>query len=385
MELSTRTLTRALEAGDLVFHYQPKVSFVTGRIEGAEALIRWRLPDGTLLPPSEFIPFAEARGLSTPIARGMFPRLMADLECIRAEQGDACLAFNLSARDLEDPALLAQVHDAIASSRIAGRHLEVEVTEGMAIAREEALVERLRGLLADGVHLAMDDYGIGFSSLDTLNRLPFSVLKLDQSFVMQMLASPKSATLVKTSIAMAQLLGIRTVVEGIESEEVYTALLHYGCTEAQGYWISPPVALDGYLALCRSDRRWPCSPVGMLRMAQLTHGWQYKLLVDALFAYLRDPGAVGSVPDYLHMDHTECALGRWYYGEGRRLAGQPDYDALEAPHRRMHGICGEIMALVSAPQRREAIVTLVKALGDESCHLSSRLQRLETRLLFEEL
>jgi len=384
MDISADDIRRALDRDEFVFHYQPKVSFLTGRITGAEALIRWRRGSGRMLSPNAFIPVAEASGLTPEITRHMFPRLVEDFRQFRAERRHEGMAFNISADDLDAPNLVTLIREAISEGHLRAEQLELEITEGTAILENDVITRSLTGLIAAGVHLCMDDYGTGFSSLATLNRLPFSALKMDQSFVMRMMSSPKSATLIKTSIAMAQLLGIRTVIEGIESENVYSALLHYGCTEGQGYWISHPLPLDRYLSLLGEDRHWPASPVGMLRMAEISHNWQYKLLMDSVYAFLKQGQVPNSAPELLHMAHTDCALGDWYYGPGQELAGEPDFDCLERPHRMMHDICGELFEAMQAEAGPSLIQPLLEQIGKQSCTMSGCLHKLETHLLLHE-
>jgi EAL domain-containing protein (putative c-di-GMP-specific phosphodiesterase class I) len=381
----SRELERALDRDELLFHYQPKVSFLTGRIAGAEALLRWPGADGSVLPAARFMPAAAARGLGPVVTRRMFPRLLTDLRRIRSCPGGTRVAFNVSAEDLDEAGLVAMVREAVSADRLDTGCLEIEVTEGTAVSSNPTVTRNLTGLLAAGVTLSMDDYGIGFSSLDALNRLPFSALKMDQAFVLRMLRSPKSATLVKTSVAMAHLLGLRTVVEGIESAELYRTLLHYGCDEGQGYWLSPPLAIDDYLALLASGRVWPASPVGMLRMAQLTHTWQLKLLIDLIIDHLEHSGPKAGLPDALHVGHRDCALGRWFHGAGQALAGDPDFDALETPHRALHDHCGELVAEIEGVRACGRVQELLLELGDRACQLGGALQRLETRLLLREV
>lgn len=385
MAAPNREIEQALDRDELLFHYQPKVSFLTGRIAGAEALLRWRGADGSILPASKFMPDATARGLGPVVTRRMFPRLLADLRRIRSCPGDTHVAFNVSAEDLDEAGLVGMVRAAVSAGGLDTGCLEIEVTEGTAVSSNATVTRTLTGLLAAGVTLSMDDYGIGFSSLEALNRLPFSALKMDQAFVLRMLQSPKSATLVKTSIAMAHLLGLRTVVEGIESAEVYRSLLRYGCDEGQGYWLSPPLAIDDYLALLASDRAWPASPVGMLRMAQLTHTWQLKLLIDLIIDHLEHSGQTVGMPAALHVGHHDCALGRWFYGAGQLLAGDPDFDALEIPHRALHDHCGDLVAEIEGVRGCGRVDEMLLELGDRACQLSGALQRLETRLLLGEL
>lgn len=381
----SRELEQALDRGDLLFHYQPKVSFLTGRIAGAEALLRWPGADGSILPAAKFMPAATARGMGPVVTRRMFPRLLADLSRIRACPGDTHVAFNVSAEDLDEAGLVGMVREAVSTHGLDAGCLEIEVTEGTAVSSNPTVTRNLTGLLAAGVTLSMDDYGVGFSSLEALNRLPFSALKMDQAFVLRMLRSAKSATLVKTSVATAHLLGLRSVVEGIESAEVYHTLLHYGCDEGQGYWLSPPLSIDEYLELLGADRVWPASPVGMLRMAQLTHTWQLKLLIDLIVDHLKHAGPKAGMPAALHVGHHDCALGRWFYGTGRALAGDPDFDALEAPHRALHDHCAELVGEIEGVRACGRVQDLLLELGDRACQLGGALQRLETRLLMREV
>ncbi len=385
MMTRSRELEQALERGDLLFHYQPKVSFLTGRIAGAEALLRWPGADGSILPAAKFMPAATARGMGPVVTRRMFPRLLGDLSRIRACPGDTHVAFNVSAEDLDEAGLVGMVREAVSTHGLDAGCLEIEVTEGTAVSSNPTVTRNLTGLLAAGVTLSMDDYGVGFSSLEALNRLPFSALKMDQAFVLRMLRSAKSATLVKTSVATAHLLGLRSVVEGIESAEVYHTLLHYGCDEGQGYWLSPPLSIDEYLELLGADRVWPASPVGMLRMAQLTHTWQLKLLIDLIVDHLKHAGPKAGMPAALHVGHQDCALGRWFYGTGRALAGDPDFDALEAPHRALHDHCAELVGEIEGVRACGRVQDLLLELGDRACQLGGALQRLETRLLLREL
>ena len=385
MEISSGDIREGLKKGEFVFHYQPKVSFLRGRISGAEALIRWRRQDGTVLPPSAFMPVAEASGLTPEITRYMFPRLVEDFQSVRRVRREEALAFNISAHDLDTPNLVALIHEAVDDGRLDPPFLELEITEGTAVKENDAIHRSLSDLLGAGVNLCMDDYGTGFSSLATLNRLPFSALKMDQSFVVRMMSSPKSATLIKTSIAMAQLLGIKTVVEGIESRQVYEALLHYGCTEGQGYWISRPLPLEAYLELLVSDHHWPASPVGMLRMAEISHDWQFKLVMDAVYAYFKRGESPEPAIELLHMGYTDCALGEWFYGAGQELGGEDDFECVEAPHRMMHEICGEIFEAIERSAGRNTVGPMMERLSEKSCQMSSCLHRLETHLLLREL
>ncbi len=385
MHVTAADIRRALGGGEFLFYYQPKTSFLSGKVCGAEALIRWQRDDGTVVEPDAFIPVAETHGLIPEITQAMFPRLVADFQRTRSGFGETTVALNVTAQDLDTPRLLALVHEAVERGQIDSRHLEIEITESAVVSGSDATTRSLADLITAGIPLSMDDYGTGFSSLATLNRLPFATIKMDQSFVFKMLRSSKSANLVKASVAMAQMMGVKTVIEGIESEGVYNSLLHCGCTEGQGYWISRPLALQDYLSFLRSERRWPASPVGMLRMARLSHTWQQSLLMDEVFAFLRSESSVELTLQGLHTGHTECALGRWYYGAGQNFAGDPDFDALADPHRGMHQACEEIFAAIENRSDKAALKRLLEALSENSNRVATCLQRLETRVLIDEL
>lgn len=385
MQVTAGEIWHALKQGEFRFFYQPKVSFLTGQVSGAEALIRWQRDERTIVLPDAFIPVAHAHGLVPEITQSMFPRLVEDFQRIRGVKEATTVALNITAQDLDTPRLLALVREAVARGAISSSQLEIEITETETVSSCDVTNSSLDALIGEGVQLSMDDYGTGYSSLDSLNRLPFGAIKMDQSFVLRMLSSPKSATLVKASVAMAQMLGLKTVIEGIETEGVYNTLLHCGCNEGQGYWISPPLAPDDYLTFLDADHRWPASPVGMLRMAQLSHTWQKTLLVDAVFAYIKSERSGDLNLKGLHVSHAECALGRWHSGLGRKFAGDPDFESLDAPHRAMHDVCEAIFALVNSQFSLVQLQRMLDELTENSNRVTASLQRLEARLLMEEL
>jgi EAL domain-containing protein (putative c-di-GMP-specific phosphodiesterase class I) len=385
MRVTANEINRALARGEFRFFYQPKASFLTGRVSGAEALIRWQRDDQNIVLPDEFIPVAQAHGLVPEITQAMFPLMVEDFQRIRGANSATTVAINITAQDLDTPRLLSLVHEAVAGGSISSSQLEIEITETGPISGNDITSSSLHALIHEGVQLSMDDYGTGYSSLDSLNRFPFGAIKMDQSFVLRMLNSPKSATLVKASVAMAQMLGLKTVIEGIETEGVYNTLLHCGCHEGQGYWLSPPLAPDDYLAFLHADYSWPASPVGMLRMAQISHTWQKTMLVDAVFAYIKSVSKGELNLKGLHTSHDACALGIWYHGLGRTFAGDADFDSLDEPHRAMHDVCTAIFSAVDTQSGLAPLKRMLDELTDYSNRVTASLQRLESRLLMEEL
>jgi len=328
----------ALHNGEMCFYYQPKVSFVTGQIVGAEALLRWIKPDGSVVPPAEFLPQAEKSGLITNITAVMLSELIEDIEAVRKVKVDAQIAFNISALDLYSPYLVKMLRSFIGSRRISPGNIQIEITETAFVDNSERIRTALLDLVALGIEIAMDDFGTGYSSLDLLSRLPISTVKLDQGVVRRMTEDVKNTHIVRSSLYMARELSIKTVAEGVESKGTYTYLMSSGCNETQGYWISQPLPLKDFISLCRSQPKWPSSSFGLLYNAWVNHtSYRHKVLDAVLTLSMTGPEEWGSLPkmDLVHSP-ARCRLGQWYMGEV--TGGQKDRSVkhLEEPHRLMH-------------------------------------------------
>ncbi len=226
-------ILEALRNDEFTFYYQPKISLITGKVIGAEALIRWIRPDGSIIMPSEFIPVAEDSDLIAEITRHMFPKLIQDMVVLRDVE-ELTLAFNASARDFHDDQFTRMALSALENSQLPPSSLQVELTETITLQNDPLLKKHILPLREAGVGLAMDDFGKGYSSIDTLSQWPFSAIKLDQGLISRMLQSEKNATIVESSIRMAHELGISVVAEGVETNEQYHHLLAAGCRLHQG-------------------------------------------------------------------------------------------------------------------------------------------------------
>jgi diguanylate cyclase (GGDEF)-like protein/PAS domain S-box-containing protein len=251
-------LRRALERGEFVLHYQPRVRFVDGRVLGAEALIRWQQEDGRLVSPGEFLPLAEKTGLIVPIGEWALRQACRDAKA----WGEALdVSVNVSALQLKSGALWSQVQSALLHSGLAADRLELEVTESGLVHDPRAVARTFAQIRDAGTRIALDDFGTGYSSLGYLRHLPVDVLKIDRSFVVGVAGGGGDRTLVKTILVLATGLDLTTVAEGIEGAEQWAALRSLGCDEAQGYLISRPVP---YQAFVDWVRNWaPLSIDGM--------------------------------------------------------------------------------------------------------------------------
>ncbi len=243
-------LRRAIARDELVLHYQPKVSLVTGEVQGVEALVRWQHPERGLLGPGAFIPIAEQTSLIRPLTMHVIERSLE--QCRRWEnQGHTLsVAVNISARNLLDPGFAEAVAAGLRRWGLYPGRLELEITETALMENHARVAEALRTLDRLGVVLAIDDFGVGYSSLSYLKSLPIGVLKIDRSFVTAMCSHDADAMIVRSTVDLGHSLGLRVVAEGIEDEEALRALRALGCGLGQGFHLGRPLpgpALSAWL------------------------------------------------------------------------------------------------------------------------------------------
>jgi diguanylate cyclase (GGDEF)-like protein len=235
-------LGTALDEGQLELWYQPQASLQDGSIVGAEGLIRWNHPTRGLMPPGEFIPFAERTGLGRRLSRFVVEEAVRQLACWR-DDSDAPprVAVNLSMVDLLDLSLPGEVERLLDAAGVEASRLELEITEGVIMADPVRVGEVLERLRQVGVKLAIDDFGTGYSSLAYLKKLPVDVLKIDRSFVSNLTEESRDAAVVHSAVELAHSLGLGVVAEGVEDAGTYEALRRLGCDVVQGYHIARPV------------------------------------------------------------------------------------------------------------------------------------------------
>jgi diguanylate cyclase (GGDEF)-like protein len=242
-------LERAIEANELFLVYQPFLDIRKGRITGFEALLRWQHPVRGLIPPTVFIPIAEESGLIHQLGEWVIRRACTTLS---RWPDDIRIAVNFSAVQFQNVGILQTIVQALADANVAPNRLEIEITESMLISKYGSAPAILNALLELGLTVALDDFGTGFSSLTYLRKLPFSRIKIDQSFIRDMLTQPDCAAIVKSVIALAQDLQIGVVAEGVETAEQLEYLRQTSCDEVQGYLIGRPMSLSEISTLQRS-------------------------------------------------------------------------------------------------------------------------------------
>jgi diguanylate cyclase (GGDEF)-like protein len=244
LKLETQ-LRQAIDNEEFVLHYQPKVNLVSGKVSGAEALIRWNDPQTGLVPPAKFIPILEETGMINEVGRWALNKAMADyLRWHAAGLHPVRIAVNVSPMQLRNRGFLTELQRSIDQTPKVASGLELEVTESVIMEDVTNTIAILNAIRAMGLTIAIDDFGTGFSSLSYLANLPVDTLKIDRSFVIDMTARPQGLALVSTIISLAHALKFKVVAEGVETKEQSHLLQLLSCDEMQGFLFSKAVPAD---------------------------------------------------------------------------------------------------------------------------------------------
>jgi diguanylate cyclase len=247
---------RGLAAGEIVVHYQPKMHLDDLRVGGAEALVRWQHPELGLLPPGAFIPAVEQTGLISSLTRYVLERSISQCAEWRHAGRELTVAVNLSARDLLDQRLPAEIESILSACQLPPQALGLEITESMIMSDPDRAIAILTRLSDLGIRLSVDDFGTGYSSLANLKRLPINELKIDRSFVTPMLQDESDLIIVRSTINLGHDLGLEVLAEGVEDESTLKRLALFGCDQAQGYHFGRPLpaaAFADWLTRAGSD------------------------------------------------------------------------------------------------------------------------------------
>jgi diguanylate cyclase (GGDEF)-like protein len=250
-------LRRALDAGEVELHYQPKVRF-DGQVAGLEALVRWVHPDRGRVSPDEFIAIAESSGLMPHLTEYVLETALAQVARWRSQGLMVPVAVNVSPRDVHTPGFAGAVAARLARHGVPAGSLQLEITEHVLLEDPQRAADTLAGLTGHGVKMSLDDFGTGYSSLVHLRRLPVSELKIDRSFVARLAIDNEDAEIVRCTVDLAHSLGLLVVAEGVEDDETWERLRDLGCDAVQGWLVAaamPPHEATAWL-LARGERGW---------------------------------------------------------------------------------------------------------------------------------
>ncbi len=356
---SLEHIRHALAGREFVLYYQPKVNMRTGAIIGAEALIRWQHPQQGLLPPAAFLPAIEDHPLAVDIGEWVIDTALRQMAAWKADGLDIPVSVNVGARQLQQPDFALRLRQILAAHpAIRSGYLELEVLETSALedlARVSGIIEACREL---GVSFALDDFGTGYSSLTYLKRLPISLLKIDQSFVRDMLDDPDDLAILEGVIGLATAFHRQVIAEGVETVEHGEILLQLGCELAQGYGIARPMPaadLPRWAAAWQPDPAWVNLPsVSRDDFPLLFASVEHRAWIAAIASHLQ--GTREAPPP---LDHHQCRFGMWLEADGLlRYGAQPAFQSIEALHRQVHALATELCELKAAGRNPEALARL---------------------------
>ena len=351
-------IREGLLAGEFTLHFQPKVNMREGRVLGAEALIRWQHPERGLLPPAQFLPVIEGSDLDVEVGNWVLEQAIRQLEIWREAGHAISVSVNVSGPQLQAPgfadglARLLEQHPTVPP-----QCLEIEILETAALDDMAGAAEIFAAVHSLGITLALDDFGTGYSSLTYFRRLPADTLKIDQSFVRDMLDDPDDLAIVEGVIGLTRAFKRHVIAEGVETPEHGLILLQLGCDVAQGYGIARPMpgaALSDWIKNFAPHELWSSitsfnwsrEDLPML-IAEIDHRRWLRQLEE----YLANNAPEATPPT---LDHLSCRFGRWFYSaSSHRYADMAHFSGIEAVHHEVHQLGDELIRLKKSGNRAQ--------------------------------
>jgi diguanylate cyclase (GGDEF)-like protein/PAS domain S-box-containing protein len=358
---SLEHIRRALREREFVLYYQPKVNMRTGAIIGAEALIRWQHPEKGLLSPAVFLPVIEDHPLAVELGDWVVESALTQMDCWQAEGLAIPLSINVGARQLQHANFVENLRNRLAAHpQVDPSSLQLEVLETSALEDLAHVSKVIKACREIGVSFAMDDFGTGYSSLTYLKRFSVVQLKIDQSFVHDMLDDPEDLAILEGVLSLATAFRREVIAEGVETVEQGEMLLQLGCELGQGYGIARPMPADAipdWFATWQPDLRWVNAvSVGRDNIPLLFASVEHRAWIVAIESCLI--GVSDAPPP---MDIHQCRFGLWLETEKQAgRAAQPTFQTIDVLHRRVHSLGQELMTLDAQGWNVEARLRLVE-------------------------
>ncbi len=353
-------IRKALEQDEFVLHYQPKVNMRSGCTVGVEALIRWQHPELGLLAPIEFLPLVENHPFAVELGDWVIDTALAQLAAWRAAGLDLGVSINVGARQLQQKDFVARLRAKLAGCpQVPSGLLELEVLETSALEDIDQVSRVIEDCLEFGVRFALDDFGTGYSSLTYLKRLPAQTLKIDRSFVRDMLHDRDDLAILEGVLGLAAAFRRQPLAEGVETAAHGELLLDLGCELAQGYHIARPMPAEAIAAWVAG---WTPGPTWLERPRKSAED------LPMLFAMVQHRAWVAQLEAIMLAEHdadletlTGCSFGAWLNGEGQAyLAMHQTFDAIVELHDQMHGLADSLLAWKNAGRQTEALAALTE-------------------------
>ncbi len=379
-------MEKAFLHDQFVLFYQPKVDMISGKVVGAEALIRWLHPQRGVLSPAEFLPLLSGTNLEVRVDEWVIETALKQLEVWTESCPQLVVSVNVSAHHLLRPNFVAQLKAALQRHpTVSPGQLELEILETTAINDVTNASRTLANCISLGVSFALDDFGTGYSSLTYFRKLPVGTLKIDQSFVRDMIEDPEDFGIIESVIALAKTFNRPVIAEGVETLDHGAMLTIMGCRLAQGYGIArpmPALQLPEWIAQWQGHDIWqtlskyalPAEDLVLVVAERSLREW-----FDAIKQFIATP-ETSLAP---HLQPTQCAFGRWFYGSGMSRYGQlGEYNEIEVHHTQIHELATRAHALLSQGQHADAqqllpeLLTIYTLLHTDFRRLVDKVQHL---------
>ncbi|EXJ14659.1 EAL domain-containing protein [Imhoffiella purpurea] len=353
-------IRQALQHGEFRLHYQPKVNMRSGRVIGLEALIRWQHPEQGLLSPAAFLPQTEHSPLIVDIGEWVLHEVLAQMAVWALEGYELPVSVNIAARHFHHIDFVQRLQEILSEHPEVSPHLlELEILESAAL--EDVLVMRevMAACQGIGVSFALDDFGTGYSSLTYLKQLPAETIKIDKSFVHDMLDDQEDLAIIEGVIGLAGVFRKELIAEGVETAEHGLMLMRYGCDCAQGYGIGrpmPPEAVAEWVRGFEPDWKWPLWAENSWHahdMPLLLAPYDYEKWIRLLQERVADMGGADSALEL--SDFEDCRLSRWYAGSREQYGDLPEFEDLAVLHERLHRVCTQIVAMCNSGHGTSAV------------------------------
>jgi diguanylate cyclase (GGDEF)-like protein/PAS domain S-box-containing protein len=378
-------IREGLAKSEFTLYYQPKVNMRKGSVVGAEALIRWDHPEHGLLLPEHFLPVLEGSELAIEIGDWVIQEALRQIETWHDQGLDLSISINISGDHLQHAGFSRRLAELLASHpKVAPGQLELEILETAALEDMTHVAELFAECRRLGVSFALDDFGTGYSSLTYFRRLPADVLKIDQSFIRNMLDDADDLAIVEGVIGLTQAFQRKVIAEGVETVEHGLVLLLLGCDMAQGFGIARPMPasmLPEWIEQFRPDELWSLATAFQwsredlpMLIAEVDHGrWK-----KSLYSYLEDKFDTLPAPP---LDHRTCRFGRWYYSpDSQRYAAVDAFQTLESLHTRLHELGGQLLHCREAGDTA-SIEPLKLEFEQQSAKLTDCIQQIQAEVL----
>jgi diguanylate cyclase (GGDEF)-like protein/PAS domain S-box-containing protein len=374
-------IRHAIKENEFELFYQPKVNMRSGLVVGMEALIRWRHPDHGLLAPSSFLPIIDATPLEIELGTWVLDAALTQMSLWQAEGYDFSVSINVGGRQLLQPDFVASLQAALEQyPTVRPELLELEILESSALEDAVRVSQVMDRCQEFGVEFALDDFGTGYSSLAYLKYLSAATLKIDQSFIRDMLNDPDDLAIVEGVLGLAMAFRRQAIAEGVETIEHGKMLLRLGCELGQGYGIARPMPaaeVGGWIAGWRVDASWlGLEPIARNELPALFAVVDHNAWMLAIDRYIR-----GESEKLLPLDDRECRFGQWLHEDGqKRYQGRIPFETIEPLHHRIHDRAQELVEILSRHGSVEASagLTTLHQLSEEMLSHLDALLREET-------